>query len=141
MINGDFMNRLNYFGLLGAVLFAFGLASEQLATAADETVVASSFGYDASDATDCLQKAIDSGAKRVVVDKQAGPWTVRPITLRSNLELVLQEGVEIIAKAGEFKSKGETLITAQNAENIVIRGEGKGAAVFGMNERLKLSTR
>lgn len=123
------MNRLNYFGLLCAALLAFDLAPEEQARAADETVVASSFGYDAADATDCLQKAINSGAKRVVVDRQAGPWLVRPITLRSNLELVLQEGVEIIAKAGEFKSKGETLITAQNAENIVIRGEGEGATL------------
>ena len=123
------MNRLNYFGLLCAVLFAFGFTPEEQTRAADETVVASSFGYDAADATDCLQKAINSGAKRVVVDRQAGPWIVRPIALRSNLELVLQEGVEILAKAGEFKSKGETLITAQNAENIVIRGEGEGATL------------
>ncbi|MBP5620985.1 MAG: right-handed parallel beta-helix repeat-containing protein, partial [Thermoguttaceae bacterium] len=99
------------------------------AISAADAVVASSFGFNAEDATDCLQKAIDSGAKTVVVDKQSGPWIVRPITLRSDLELVLQEGTEIVAKRGEFKSKGECLLRASQASNITIRGEGEGATL------------
>lgn len=96
---------------------------------AADAVVASSFGFNAEDATECLQKAIDSGAKTVIVDKQASSWNVRPIVLRGDLELVLQEGAEIIAKQGEFKKLGDALLTASGASNIVIRGEGKGAAL------------
>ena len=94
-----------------------------------DSVVASSFGYDSADATDCLQKAIDSGAKRVVVDKQEAPWIVKTIKLRSDLELVLQEGVEILAKEGEFQNKGDVLLLASNVSNVTIRGEGKGATL------------
>ncbi len=97
--------------------------------AVEDEVVASSFGWNADDATDALQHAIDSGAKKVVVDKQDGPWIVRPIVLRGDLELVLQEGVEILAKQGEYLRTGEVMFRAQNVANITIRGEGKGATL------------
>ncbi len=116
----------------GTLAFVAGLALASCASfsaIAADSVNASSFGYNAEDATECLQKAIDSGVKTVVVDKQTGPWIVRPITLRSNLELVLQEGTEIVAKQGEFKSKGECLLRASQASNVTIRGEGKGATL------------
>ncbi|MBR4750343.1 MAG: right-handed parallel beta-helix repeat-containing protein [Thermoguttaceae bacterium] len=116
----------------GTLAFVAGLAFASFASIsaiADDSVNASSFGYNAEDATECLQKAIDSGVKTVVVDKQTGPWIVRPITLRSDLELVLQEGTEIVAKQGEFRSKGECLLRASQASNVTIRGEGKGATL------------
>lgn len=94
-----------------------------------ERVVASTFGFDATDSTAFLQAAIDSGARTVVVDKQAAPWTVTPLTLRSDLELVLEEGVEIVAKAGAFLPKGDSLMRAANVENLTIRGEGTGATL------------
>ena len=50
--------------------------------AAAPCVNASSFGWNATDATACLQAAIDSGAKKVVIDRQAGDWIVEPIFLR-----------------------------------------------------------
>ncbi|MBR4104351.1 MAG: hypothetical protein IKK39_09870, partial [Thermoguttaceae bacterium] len=99
-------------------------ASEPEKTALPERVVASSFGFDATDSTAFLQAAIDSGARTVVVDKQDAPWTVTPLTLRSDLELVLAEGVEIVAKAGAFLPKGDSLMRAANVENLTIRGEG-----------------
>lgn len=99
------------------------------ASLGDETVIASHFGWNETDATEALQQAIDSGAKKVVVDKRSGPWIVRPIVLRSDLELVLEEGVEILAKKGEYLRGGEVMIRAQNVSNVVIRGEGKGATL------------
>ena len=98
-------------------------------TALPERVVASTFGFDAADSTAFLQAAIDSGARTVVVDKQAAPWAVTPLTLRSDLELVLAEGVEIVAKAGAFLPKGDSLMRAANVENLTIRGEGAGATL------------
>ncbi|MBR4976971.1 MAG: hypothetical protein IKY61_07940, partial [Thermoguttaceae bacterium] len=87
-------------GTVGTVA-AFAVETEKTAqAAASERVVASAFGFDAADSTAFLQAAIDSGARTVVVDKQAGSWVTTPLTLRSDLELVLEEGVEIVAKAG-----------------------------------------
>ena len=103
--------------------------AEKTTTAAPERVVASTFGFDAADSTAFLQAAIDSGARTVVVDKQDAPWTVTPLTLRSDLELVLEEGVEIVAKAGAFLPKGDSLMRAANVENLTIRGEGTGATL------------
>lgn len=96
---------------------------------AEESVVASRFGYDPQDATEALQSAIDSGAKRVVIDRQDSPWILRPIRLRGNLELILEEGVELLAKKGEFRELGDVFFVARNAENLKICGEGKGATL------------
>ena len=111
-------------------LCAILLSACGVSVKADEVVIASQFGFNAQDATECLQKAIDSGAKKVVVDKRdEGPWIVKTINLRSELELVLQEGVEILAKQGEFRNKGDVLFRASAVSNLIVRGEGKGATL------------
>jgi len=96
------------------------------------TVKASSFGFNASDATECLQKAIDSGAKTVIVDKTGHEWLIRPIKLKSNLELVLEKDVIIRAKDGEFKSPYIPMFKGENIENIIVRGNP--GAVICMNK-------
>ena len=48
------------------------ISSVAIATAsvgADEFIKASSFGWNAEDATSALQSAIDSGAKKVMIDR------------------------------------------------------------------------
>ncbi len=82
------------------------------------------WGFNKDDATDTLQSAIDSGAKKVVVPYMGAPWMVRPLTLRSNLELVFEPGVLVLAKQGEFKGKGDSLFRASNQTDITIRGYG-----------------
>ena len=111
---------------------SFVLASSALT--ADE-VRASAFGWDAEDATTNLQAAIDSGAARVVIDRQAGDWIVRPVILRrSNQEVVIADGVTIRAKKGEFKGLGDWLVTIpRGVTNVVLRGEGK--ATLAMEKR------
>ncbi|HOD82083.1 MAG: hypothetical protein BWX88_01640 [Planctomycetes bacterium ADurb.Bin126] len=80
------------------------------------------WGFDPQDATDALQSAIDSGAKRVIVDDMVGRvWIVRPIRLASDQEIVLR-CAEIHAKRGEFRGKGDSLFTADGKRNITIRG-------------------
>ena len=49
------------------------LASAAVAANASEVKV-SSFGYDSEDSTEFIQKALASGAKKVIIDKQAGDW-------------------------------------------------------------------
>jgi len=85
---------------------------------------ASWWGFDPADATGALQAAIDSTAKTVVVPFMGSPWIVRPIQLRSNLALVFDPGVVVLAKRGEFKSGGDSLFSAADCENITIRGYG-----------------
>lgn len=90
----------------------------------EKRAVASWWGFNAEDSTEFLQAAIDSGAAQVVVPYVGGPWVVRPIKLRSNLELIFEPGVVVLAKAGEFKGKGDSLFSVSDASNISIRGYG-----------------
>lgn len=98
---------------------------------ADE-VRASEFGWNAEDATDALQSAIDSGAERVVVDRQKDDWIVRPIFLRrSNQEVVLADGVTVRAKKGEFRALNDCLVSIpRGVSNVTLRGEGRVALVM-----------
>lgn len=85
---------------------------------------ASWWGFDATDATECLQAAINSGVNRLIVDNMGTPWYVEPLFLVSNQEIVFEEGVEVVAKRGSFKGGNDSLITARAVENITLRGNG-----------------
>ena len=82
------------------------------------------WGFDPADATAALQAAIDSGAPVVVVPAAPSPWVVGPLRLRSNLELVLEEGAVIEARAGAFLGRAENLLKGDGVENVTIRGYG-----------------
>ena len=47
---------------------------------------------------------------------------IRPVWLRSELELVFEPGVEVVAKKGEFKWMDDCLFNARDASGIAIRG-------------------
>ncbi len=85
---------------------------------------ASAWGFDPEDSTAQLQAAIDSGVPKLTVDKMAGPWIVMPLTLVSNQEITFEEGVELLARRGEYHDSNATLMTASNAENIILSGYG-----------------
>ncbi|MBE6357816.1 MAG: right-handed parallel beta-helix repeat-containing protein [Lentisphaerae bacterium] len=89
-----------------------------------KTVKASSFGFDPADATECLQKAINSGAKTVIVDNTGKEWIIRPVFLVSDQEIVFEKDVTIRAKKGEFKGVEDSLFTASAKKNIILRGNG-----------------
>lgn len=97
-------------------------------------VKASSFCWNAEDSTLCLQKALDSGAATVIVDRQASDWIVRPLFItNSNIEVVLEDGVAVRAKRGEYYGIGDCLIRITGGcSNVVLRGEG--AALLAMNK-------
>ena len=83
-----------------AVVIAAVLANAAMAST---VVKVSAFGYDAEDSTRFIQAALDSGARRVVFDRQQGPWITLPVVARSNQEIVFEDGVELQAKKGAFK--------------------------------------
>lgn len=95
-------------------------------------VKASSFGWNAEDATECLQKALDSGASRLVVDRQAGDWIVRPLTLkgRGDMEVVFEDGVVLRAKRGEYRDVGDVMLTVTSCTNLTLRAEGRASFVM-----------
>lgn len=116
------------FGAVGAPSHALDAADPQ---AVDEVLrgvraVANAawWGFDEEDATPALQAAIDSGARKVVVPYMGTPWHVTPITLRSELELVFEPGVVVLAKKGAFRGKGDSLFRAMDCHDITLSGYG-----------------
>lgn len=94
------------------------------------TVRVSSFGFDPLDSTRYIQAALDSGARTVVIDRQQDPWVVCPLFARSNSEIVLEEGVELVAKRGAFKLvRGNSLFSLEGVTNVIVRGLGSGATM------------
>jgi hypothetical protein len=89
-----------------------------------KTAYVSWWGYDPNDATASLQAAIDSGADKVIVEDMKSPWIVRPIKLASDQELVLAEGVVLLAKRGEFRDSNACLLSASGKRNVRISGPG-----------------
>ena len=82
------------------------------------------WAFDEEDSTDCLQAAIRSGARRVVIPNMTKDWIVRPLQLAGNQELVIEDGVVITAKRGEYRAKNDSVFTARDVSNLVIRGYG-----------------
>lgn len=96
--------------------------------AAPDVVKASSFGFNAEDATECLQAAINSGARKVIIDNVGKEWIVRPLKLRSNLELVFEDDVVLLAKENEFKARNASMFSGGNIQNVSIIG-GKNCVI------------
>ena len=82
------------------------------------------WGFNEDDSTDALQAAIRSGAKRVIVPNMGKDWIVRPIQLAGDQELMLEQGVVITAKRGDYRGGGDSVLNADNLTNLVIRGYG-----------------
>jgi len=99
-------------------------AIQDIASGKRETANAAWWGFNQEDATDTLQSAINSKAKTIRIPYMGNPWIVRPITLRSNQEIILEPGVVILAKQGEFKGTGDSLLKATDQNDITIRGYG-----------------
>jgi len=112
--------------LSGIVFFLCGVLL--CAAEAPAVVRASSFGFDEKDATECLQKAIDSGAQKVIVENMGKPWIVRPLKLRSRLHMLFKAGAVVEAKRGEYYDIHASLFTAKNCNRITMEGE-KGAVL------------
>jgi hypothetical protein len=87
------------------------------------------WGFDMEDSTPFLKAAIDSKVPRLIVDRQSAPWITSPLLLHSDLELVFEEGTELLAKKGLFQGLGESLLSVTNTKNVKIIGLGNGATL------------
>ncbi len=89
-----------------------------------QEVRATQWGFDPDDSTKSIQSAIDSGARRVVIENTGKPWIVTPIRLASDQEIVFDKGVVLQAKRGAFRAKNDCLLSAASGENITLTGYG-----------------
>lgn len=107
-------------------------AIEDLRAGKRTTANAAWWGFNEEDSTEALQAAISSGARRVIVPNVGREWIVRPILLTGNQELILEPGVVIAAKRGEYRERGVSLLAARDVQNVTIRGYG---ATLRMNKQ------
>lgn len=98
------------------------LVQEVLDGKRDEAL-ASWWGFDPNDSTECLQKAINSHVKKLVIDRQESAWVTRSLTGVSDQEIVLEAGMELTAQKGAFHGKGDCLLFFNECHNVVIRGQ------------------
>lgn len=82
------------------------------------------WGFDKDDSTAYIQAALNSKARKLTLDSRLGTWFSRPLRGRSDLELVVPEGVELCAKRGEFKQGYDWLLTFDNVTNVTLSGGG-----------------
>lgn len=89
--------------------------------------VAKEFGFNEKDATENLQKALDSGASRIIVENTGKPWIIRMVYPRSNTEIIFQKGVRFIAEREWFKSRKhrDAMFMLKKVQNVMIRGENE----------------
>ena len=91
------------------------------------TVHAKDYGWNATDATDAVQKALDDPkADIVVLDKMASPWLVTNVKVPSNKTLVFETGVRVHATEAEQRSNSrKTLIELSGGtDNQALIGKG-----------------
>ena len=96
-------------------------------------ILASSFGWNADDATSAFQEAINSSADTIIIDKQASDWIVGPSAFWDiqDKTIIFQPSVIIKAKTGAFPDNNDCLLKLIRANNIKIIGYG---ATFQMNK-------
>ena len=112
-------------GTTGAADGAIGANEDKLASVGSGELAearASWWGFNPEDSTDQLQKAFDSGVKRLVIDKMASDWVARPLNVRSDMEIVFEQGARIMAKRGEFRRGSDSLLNLDRSRNVTIRG-------------------
>jgi hypothetical protein len=91
------------------------------------------WGFDAKDSTEFLQNAINSKARKLIIDRQTSAWITRPLAGVNNQEIVFEAGTELVALKGAFHASGDCLLSFQQCTNVIVRGEkedgGKSARI------------
>jgi len=122
--------KLNVLALFmaGCILCSGADYSKELAPVKSgkiNTARAEWWGYNSVDCTKNLQKALNSGVKKLIISKQDGPWLVKKtLILPSDIEIVFEDGAEIKAAPGCFKRNVNSLLKARGRKNLILRGKG-----------------
>lgn len=81
------------------------------------------WGFNAEDSTQFIQAAISSGVPKLWLDRQESEWVTMPLQGVSNQEIIVEDGVTLLAKRGEFHGQVDALIRISQCENVILRGE------------------
>ena len=92
------------------------------------------WGFDENDSTAIIKEAIESPVKKLIIDKMPSPWITLPVKLKSDFKMVFEDGAEFLAKKGEYKSKGASLISMPGMRNISIIGLGERGGILRMHK-------
>ena len=99
------------------------------------------WGFNKEDSTKALQAALDSGAKKVYIEKMASPWVTGPLVVPSDIEIYFADGVIVQAKKGVWQEKrGRRFVQRRMFEihqkkNVVLEGKGKVKLIFPRSEQ------
>ncbi|KAA1246940.1 T9SS type A sorting domain-containing protein [Aquimarina sp. RZ0] len=95
-------------------------------TVYSQTVKASSFGYNSSDATNAFQTALRSNNDTIIIDKRTSDWNVRPSKLFdiNNKVIIFENGVKLKAIPGEFDRTNAQMLFLVRPKNLKILGYG-----------------
>ncbi len=100
-----------------------------------KTVRVKDLGFNPTDMTAAIQKAIDDPAVGTIVfDKTEAPWRVSSLKPRSNLTFVFEKGVRILADEDTQRRKtvkerrALPLFNLNNVSNVVFVGKGESPA-------------
>ncbi len=97
------------------------------------SVNASTFGWNATNATAAFVNAIKSANDTIIIDLQASDWMIGPTNFDTlkNKTIIFENGVNLVARPGAFSYIYATLMTFYEANNIKIIGYG---ATFKMQK-------
>ncbi|MBI5818867.1 MAG: right-handed parallel beta-helix repeat-containing protein [Verrucomicrobia bacterium] len=99
-------------------------AVEEVRSGKRKVARASWWGFDPADSTAALQAAINSGARKLIVENTGAPWITDKLQLASHQEIVFEKGVVVQAKRGVFKGTSDALFNASSKTNITLTGYG-----------------
>jgi hypothetical protein len=119
----------------GAGEFARPERVQEVMSGKRQKALASWWGFDARDSTEYLQKAINSRVKVLIIDRQPSAWVTRPLTGVSDQEIVFEKGAELVALKGAFHPKSDCLLSYQECDNVIVRGEKKDG---GKSARIRM---
>ena len=96
-----------------------------------KTVFAQDFGFNPSNATAAIQKAIDSGATTVVIGAMPTPWYVDSLSPRSNQRILIRKGAKVMMDRTTPKKQRRPLFLIRQVKNVIVEGEGAESFVGG----------
>ena len=107
-----------------ALLLLSHLCCATLAYSGKTVRVSADFGFDPEDSTRFLRAAMDSGAKKVIVDRQKSDWVTTSLTGAPNQTVIFENGVVLRAKRGAFHGRSDSLLNYIGCSNVTIIGYG-----------------
>ena len=99
---------------------------------------AACFGFDPMDSTVAVRAALATNRSTIVIPKMSGPWIVGPmggpaamhLLHQKDMTIVLEPGVEIQAKRGDFHLKNQRLLLIEDCSNITILAYGSTMSMW-----------